>query len=69
MPDTAETDIDLAVLQRSDLVHRRHLVEAELDCRVLVAEAPNDFGQHAVQRRAHETNREAALNVAHALRH
>src|SRR6266702_3142293 len=69
MPNAAEPDIDLTAFQRSDLVHRRHLVEAEFDCGVLVAESPDDFGQHFVQGRANETYREAALNVAHAPRH
>src|ERR1700756_2578320 len=69
MPNAAEPDINLTAFERSDLVHRRHFVEAEFDRSVLVAESPDDFGQHSVQGRANETYREAALNVAHAPRH
>jgi hypothetical protein len=44
-------------------------MKTEFDRGVFVAKAPDDFGQHAVQRRTHEADREAALDVAHTPRH
>jgi hypothetical protein len=69
MTDAPEAHVDHAFLERLDLIHRRHFDERQLDSGMFVAKAANDLWQHAVQRRADETDRQAALDLADAPRH
>lgn len=69
MTNAPEADVDAPVLERLDLIHRRHLVQAQLDFAVLGAKAPDDARQHPVQRRADKAHRQRALDLADALRH
>ena len=67
--NAAEADIDAAFLERLDLIHCRHLVQTQRNRAVLLAKTPDDLRQHAVERRADKTDRQAAIDLAHAPRH
>ena len=62
-------EIVASLLERLDLVHRRHLVQRQCDVGMLGTKAPDDARQHAVQRGPDKPDRHRALDLAHAACH